>query len=359
MTAANNNLKGPFPMQFYKGQKTYVIAEIGANHNGDMDLARKMINQAKELGCDCVKFQSWDTSIFSRKVYEENFFLADDYRSRNDYTLEEIVQEFAVTPEELAELKVYCDGKNIDFASTPFEHSQVDDLVALDTPFIKIASMDLNNDHLLRHAAATGKPILLSTGFGTLAEIDHAITTIETAGNKNIVILHCVSIYPPRDDQVNLNNMDMLRSAFGYPVGFSDHTMGVDISLAAMAKSAVVLEKHFTLDKTMFGWDHKISADPDEMAVIMKAAGRIHDALGSARRIPPEDPDRKAEYRRSIVSARDIKKGETVNATALTYRRPGTGLAPNTDQLLFGTVAARDVPADTIITLSDIQHLEK
>lgn len=346
-------------MQFQDGQKTYVIAEIGANHNGDMDLARQMIDRAREIGCDCVKFQSWDTSIFSRQVYEDNYFLNDDYRSRNDYTLEEIVREFSVTPEELRELKSYCNKAGIDFASTPFEHAQIDDLVALDAPFIKIASMDLNNDHLLRHAAETGRTILLSTGFGTLEEIDHAIRTIEQAGNRNIVILHCVSIYPPDDDQVNLNNMDMLRQAFGYPVGFSDHTLGTDISLAAMAKGAVVLEKHYTLDKDMFGWDHKISADPEEMAVIVNAAERIHQALGSARRTPPEDPDRKAEYRRSIVSARDIKEGETIDAAAITYRRPGTGLPPNADTSLLGAKARRDIAADTILSLSDVQHTDE
>jgi len=346
-------------MQFKDGQKTYVIAEIGANHNGDMELAREMIDRAKALGSDCVKFQSWDTSIFSKKVYQDNFFLNDDYRRRNDYTLEEIVKEFALSPEELAELKAYCDTKEIQFTSTPFEHSQVDDLVGLDVPFLKIASMDLNNDHLLRHAAATGKPILLSTGFGTMAEIDHAIGTIEKCGNKEIVILHCVSIYPPRDDQVNLNNIETLRAAFGYPVGFSDHTIGIDISLAAMAKGAVVLEKHYTLDKTMIGWDHKISADPDELGAIVTAAGRIHEALGSTRRIPPEDPNRKAEYRRSIVSARDIQKGEVIDQSAITYRRPGTGLTPNSDTLLIGGTATRDIPADTIIDFSDIQAKAK
>ena len=169
-------------MQFQNCQKTYVIAEIGANHNGNMDLARQMIDKAKAIGCDCVKFQSWDTSIFSKQVYEKNFFLNDDYRSRNDYSLEEIVKEFSVTPGELAELKSYCDKRAIDFSSTPFERSQIDDLVSLDVPFIKIASMDLNNDHLIRHAAKTGKTILLSTGFATLDEIYVAISKRTLSG---------------------------------------------------------------------------------------------------------------------------------------------------------------------------------
>ena len=346
-------------MQFQDGQKTYIIAEIGANHNGDMNLARQMIDRAKLIGCDCVKFQSWDTSIFSKQVYEENFFLNDDYRSRNDYSLEEIVSKFSVNPGEMAELKAYCDTKAIDFSSTPFEHSQVDDLISLDVPFLKIASMDLNNDYLLRHAAKTGKTILLSTGFATIEEIDHAVGTIEDFGNRNIIILHCVSIYPPKDKQVNLNNIEMLRHTFGYPVGFSDHTLGIEISLAAMAKGAVILEKHFTLDKDMFGWDHKISANQEDMATLVKGAERIFHALGSARRLPPEDPARKAEYRRSIVSSRDIKKGEVIDQSSITYRRPGTGLTPNLDTMVIGTTAERDIKADTILELSDFKVRQK
>ena len=342
-------------MRFQNGQKTYVIAEIGANHNGDMNLARQMIKQAKTIGCDCVKFQSWDTSIFSKQVYENNFFLNDDYRARNDYSLEEIVKEFSVTPSELTELKSYCDDQGIDFSSTPFEHSQIDNLISLNVPFIKIASMDLNNDYLLRYAANTGKSILLSTGFATLEEIDHAVSTIENTGNRNIVILHCVSIYPPNDNQVNLNNIDMLRQTFGYPVGFSDHTLGIEVSLAAMAKGAVILEKHYTLDNDMFGWDHKISAEPDEMATLVRGAERIFNALGSTRRLPPEDPGRKSEYRRSIVSARDIKKGEVIGQTDITYRRPGTGLVPNADTLLIGSKARNNIKADTILKLSEFE----
>ena len=145
-------------MQFREGQPTYVIAEIGANHNGDMDLAREMVKTAKDLGCHCVKFQSWDTRIFSDAVYDENYFLKDDYRERNDYTLKEMVEKFALNETQLGALKSYCDELQIDFASTPFEREQIDHLVKMDAPFIKIASMDLNNDHLLRHAAAMGKP---------------------------------------------------------------------------------------------------------------------------------------------------------------------------------------------------------
>ena len=271
-------------MSFVSGQRTYVIAEIGANHNGDMDLARNMIDKAKACGADAVKFQSWDTTIFSEAVYEKNRFLDDDYRNRTDYTLKEIVDKFALGSDDLAELCGFCAKVGIDFACTPFTVDQLRCLVELGVPFIKIASMDITNPRLLKAAGRTDRPILLSTGFATLEEIDRAVGIIEAQGNRNIVLLHCVSLYPPEDHEVNLNNMDMLCAAFGYPVGFSDHTLGTEVSLAAIARGAVVLEKHFTLDKSMFGWDHHMSADPEELAVICRGAERIHAALGSSRR---------------------------------------------------------------------------
>ncbi len=342
-------------MKFQSGQPTYVIAEIGANHNGDMSLARKMIDTAKACGADAVKFQSWDTSIFSAKVYDENYFLGDDYRDRNDFTLKEIVDEFAVTPEQMAELRDHCRKVAIDFSSTPFDTTQLDQLVSLDAPYIKIASMDVTNPRLLSAAGNSGKPIVLSTGFATLDEIDQAIRLIEATGNRNIVVLHCVSLYPPEDGEVNLDNMDMLRKTFGYPVGFSDHTLGVEISLAAIAKRAVVLEKHFTLDKDMFGWDHKMSCTPEELTAICTARDRIHTALGTARRVVgPREFERRDEYRRSIVSARDIAAGQKIGEGDIDFRRPGTGIKPMQADMVVGRVATRDIPADTILQLEDL-----
>lgn len=343
-------------MRFPPGQPTYVIAEIGANHNGDMDLARKMIDTAKECGADAVKFQSWDTSIFSAKVYDENYFLGDDYRQREDYTLKEIVDEFAVTPDQMKELRDYCATVGIDFASTPFDVNQLQQQVELGAAFLKIASMDVNNHRLLKAAGAAGRPVVLSTGFATLDEIDQAVRLIEGAGNRDIAILHCISLYPPEDDEVNLDNMEMLRRAFGYPVGFSDHTLGTEISLAAIAKRAVVLEKHFTLDKDMFGWDHKMSCTPEELAAICTARDRIHAALGSARRtVGPREMERRDEYRRSVVARRDIRAGDMVAEADIDFRRPGTGIPPTQSGLIVGRVAARDIQADTLIRFEDLQ----
>lgn len=334
----------------------YIIAEIGANHNGDMELAKKLIFEAKEAGADCVKFQSWSKdSIFSQKVYKDNFFLKDDYRNRTDYTLEQIVDEFSISGEELIQMKKYADELGIDCASTPFSKDEVDFLVEyIKPPFIKIASMDLNNYPFLEYVAKKGLPVVMSTGLSTVAELDKAVRTVEAAGNKQIIILHCISLYPPKDEEVNLNNIDTLRTLYPqYPIGFSDHTLATTIPIASTMKGVCMIEKHFTLDKNLFGWDHKVSATPDELALICSESKRIVKALGTTQISVPENEERKNAFRRSIVITKNLPKGYKITEDDLDYKRPGSGIEPGEVKYVIGRVLAREIEADDILAWSD------
>lgn len=343
-----NRLVGP-------GEEPYIIAELGSNHNGDMDLAKKLIQSAKDSGADCVKFQSWSKeSIFSQKKYEENHFLADDYRDREDYTLEEIVEAYAISEDQLMDVRQFSADIGIDFSSTPFSRKEVDFLVnELDAPFIKIASMDVNNYPYLDYVARKNKPIILSTGLSTLSDIDRAVDVIESANNHEIILLHCIATYPPEDKDVNLNNINTLSTIYPYPIGFSDHTLGPCMSVAAVANNACLIEKHFTLDKEMEGWDHKISADPEDMEVIVRDSRRVFNALGNARIKRTESSEGVKEFRRSIVASRDVSAGEIFTENMLDYKRPGGGLEPEFSKFIIGSKARRDISFDEMIEIND------
>ena len=245
-------------------------------------------------------------------------------------------------------MKAFCDEIGIDCTSTPFSKREADFLVDnLNSPFIKVASMDLNNYPFLEYLAKKDRPIILSTGLSEMYEIDKAIRTIENAGNNKIVILHCVSIYPPKDEQVNLRNILTLQKIYpNYPIGFSDHTLGTSIPIASVALGVCVIEKHFTLDKNMFGWDHKVSATKDEMALIVSESQRVNAALGDFRISCVEDQERKTSFRRSIISTRAIKKGEIINEVDIDFKRPGDDIAPEFINFVVGRIASRDIEAD-------------
>jgi len=337
--------------------KPYIVAELGSNHNGDMTLARKLMTEAKSAGADCVKFQSWSKeTIFAKEKYDDNYFIADDYRDRDDFTLEEIVEKYSISENELLEMKQFADEIGIDCTSTPFSKKEADFLVdKLKSPFIKVASMDLNNLPFLDYLARKNLPMIISTGLSELYEIDKAVRVIESAENYNICILHCVSTYPPVDSDVNLNNIKTLMNSYpNYPIGFSDHTIGIEVPLASVALGVALIEKHFTLDKNMDGWDHKVSATKDELECIVKGAKRINDALGSPRISAPESDEKKAEFRRSIVLTRDFKAGEVINASDVDYKRPGTGLKPEMTDFIIGLVVNKDLKNDHILTKEDL-----
>ena len=334
----------------------YIIAEIGSNHNGDMNLAKDLITAAKKSGAHCVKFQSWTkSSIFSKHNYDKNYFLNDDYRNRDDYNLEEIVEAYSMSEDQLVQMKLYANELKIDFTTTPFSKSEVDFMVdKLDVDFIKIASMDVNNYSFLEYIASKGKPIVMSTGLSTLSEIDNAIRTIENTGNKDLILLHCVAIYPQKYKKINLKNIVTLKSIYDYPIGYSDHSIGHEVCLAAVALGACLIEKHFTLDKNMEGWDHKISADPDEMSIITKSSKNVFEALGNKRISQTESKERINEFRRSIVAARDIKINEIFKENMIDFKRPGIGIQPEHKNFIIGKKALNNIMANTLIKYSDV-----
>lgn len=342
-------------MNFKEFDRPYVIAEIGANHNGDMDLAKKMIDVAKECGADCVKFQSWSKdTIFSKKVYDDNYFLRDDYRNRTDYTLESIVDKYHIGIEQHKMLKEYCDLIGIEFNSTPFAKAEVDLLVdELKVPFVKVASMDLNNIPFLEYIAKKNVPVVISTGLCEISDVADAVKTLKENGCPEVILLHCVSIYPPEDSQVNLNNIDMLRQTFGCKVGYSDHTLGTIAPIMSIAKGVCIIEKHFTLDKDMVGWDHKISADPAELKQICEASKVGYKMLGSYAKVVNENQERRDAFQRSIVAARPIKIGEVITEADLDYKRPGSGIPPKYYKFIIGKTAKRDLMYDEIVQMED------
>jgi len=333
----------------------YIIAEIGSNHNGDMDLAKKMIDAAVSCGCNAVKFQSWnDKTLISKTGYKQNTVYTDS-KKKHFGSLEEMVQKYYLRKEQHVELKNYSLSKGIDFCSTPFSQEEVDLLNKLDVDFFKVASMDINNYPLLKYLAQFDKPILLSTGMANLGEIEKAVKIIEEEGNSKIIILHCVAIYPPNNEDLNLRNITMLQNTFGYPVGFSDHTIGYSAPLASVALGACVIEKHFTTDKNLPGWDHEISANPEEMKQIVDDSKIIYNSLGNLKRtISKAEEEKKKVFRRSIVLNKNLKAGDIIKEEDISLKRPGTGFCPEEIKFIVGKKLKRDFEADYILSKDDL-----
>jgi N,N'-diacetyllegionaminate synthase len=325
------------------GYPPYVIAEIGANHNGDMGLAREMIDAAVESGADAVKFQSWAAdTLISKPLFARL------------PGLHEQAEKYALSREDHLKLRDYCIQKGITFFSTPFSFSEADMLETMDIPFFKAASMDTIHLGFLRYLAAKQRPIILSTGMSTLGEVEKAVDVIRAEGNEQLALLHCVAVYPPEIQTVNLHNLRMLAEQFDVPVGFSDHTIGIGSAIAAIALGASIIEKHFTLDKTLEGWDHAVSADPVEMAQIVREGRAVQQALGSSRRVIGEAEQAMASgMRRSVILNRSMRAGETVTLDDLEYKRPGTGIRPDEVDRVLGRKLAVDVSEEELLTWQD------
>jgi N,N'-diacetyllegionaminate synthase len=337
------------------GQSPYVIAEVGSNHNGDIELCRRTIDAAAAAGAHAVKFQSWtDKTLIAEEEYLRNTVYSD--KKKHFGSLREMVTAYQLTAEQHYEARDRCLARNVAFCSTPFSTEEVDLLEELNVPFFKIASMDIVHLPLLKYVARKKRPVMISTGMATMSEIEQAVETVRGEGNDQIVLLHCISIYPPEYDTINLRNMAALQQVFDVPVGFSDHSLGTAIPLAAIALGACVIEKHFTLDQDMAGWDHAISANPEQMRTIVDEGKNIFTALGEGvRTVSPAEMEKRKKFRRSLVARRGLKQGSVITEAELEAKRPGTGISPDEMKYVIGRRLTSDIAADQVLRWKDFQ----
>ena len=333
-------------------QRTLIIAEAGVNHNGDIGLAKELIDVAAEAGADLVKFQTFNANRQVTYIAKKA-----DYQTKNtdgNETQHEMLRRLELTEEMHNKLIAHCVLRNIGFFSTSFDIESTDLLVKLGQNQYKIPSGEISNLPYLRHIGRLGKPVILSTGLATLGDIEAAIDVLEQAGTSraNLTILHCTTEYPTPMAEVNLRAMQSLHRAFGVAVGYSDHTQGVEVAIAAVALGATVIEKHFTLDRNLLGPDHKASLEPEELKAMVTAIRNIEVALGDGiKRLSPSEAKNKPIARKSLVASQAIKAGELFSAQNVTAKRPGTGISPMLWDEIMGRVSQKDFLEDELITL--------
>ncbi len=336
-----------------ESEPTFIVAEIGVNHNGSVNRARKLIDAAKSAGADAVKFQAYKTERIVTKYAEKAKYqkeTTDPKKSQYD-----MLKKLELKDADFVELHRYAKKRSIIFLSSAFDEESVDLLAGLDVSAFKVPSGETTNFPLLRHIAEKKKPIILSTGLSTLDEIGEAIRVMEEKGVEDIVLLHCVTSYPAKAEDVNLRVMDFLKRSFGCPVGFSDHTLGISIPIAATALGAVLIEKHFTLDKKMSGPDHRASLEPDEFKQMVTAIRDVEKAMGDGiKRLTKGEEQIKKAARRSVVARVKIRKGTVIRENMLDLKRPGTGLEPKDLSKILGKKAKKDILADELITLEKL-----
>ena len=329
--------------------RTLIIAEAGVNHNGSLDLAKRLVDRAKECGADIVKFQTAKLGSLVTK-----FAPMAAYQKENtgiEESQKNMLSRLLLSFEDFLGLSEYCRNVGIKFLSTPFDIDSIHFLNSLQDIW-KIPSGEITNYPYLVEIAKTGKDIILSTGMSTLDEVDAALEVLKVNGAGKITLLHCTTDYPASPEDVNLRAMLTMKEHCGCPVGYSDHTQGIEVSVAAVALGAEVIEKHFTLDKTMEGPDHKASLEPNELRAMVKAVRNIERALGNGLKVPSESEKMNIEVaRKSIIAARDIRKGEIFTEENLTTKRPGTGICPMMWNETLGTEARRDFMEDELIKI--------
>jgi len=310
-------------------QRTIIIAEAGVNHNGSMELAKKLIDAAIVAEVDFVKFQTFKAETLVTQT-------ADKAKYQKELTGEfesqfEMIKKLELHQEDHKDLLKYCKSKDIQFLSTAFDNDSIDLLAKLDIPLFKIPSSEITNLPYLRHIGRMGKPIIMSTGMSTLEEVSNALNILLEAGleKEKITILHCNTEYPTPLEDVNLNAMLTIRNELNVNVGYSDHTLGIEIPIAAVAMGATIIEKHFTIDRTLQGPDHAASLEPDELKEMVKSIRNIEKAMGDGVKKPSRSETKNISIaRKSIVAKKSIKKGEFFSENNLTIKRPGTGISP-------------------------------
>lgn len=333
-------------------KKVIIIAEAGVNHNGSYELAIKMVDEAKRAGADYVKFQTAKPELVI-----STFAPKAEYQKVTTGAAEsqlEMCKAIHLPLTDYKPLKEYCDKVGIGFMSTPFDLVSIDVLESLDMDYYKIPSGEITNLPYLRKIASKHRPVILSTGMCEVEEVEAALQVLEQGGVKrsDIIVLHCNTEYPTPMADVNLRAMDDLRRSLGVEVGYSDHTKGIEVPIAAVALGATVIEKHFTLDKTMEGPDHKASLEPDELKAMVDAIRNIEQALGDGHKhVSPSERKNMDIARKSIVAARDIRKGEVLTEDNITTKRPGNGISPMRWDSVIGTTAIRDFGYDELIEM--------
>lgn len=329
---------------------TFIIAEAGVNHNGSLEMAKRLIDEAKKAGVDCVKFQTFKSELLVTDDAPLADYQADNIKNSNNQL--DMLKKLELSYSEFEDLYDYCNQKDIMFLSTPFDVESAEFLNNLNMKIWKIPSGEITNLPLLEYIGSRNSKILLSTGMSDDDEVAAAIDILNSVGKNEIVLLHCTTEYPAPYDSVNLKAMLTLRDRFNLPVGYSDHTLGNEVAVAAVAMGASVIEKHFTLDKTLDGPDHKASLEPDELAGLVRVIRHIDVALGDGiKQVQTIEKKNKLVARKSIVAGRDIRKGEEITREMLAVKRPGTGISPMNLGAVIGTKAIKDFKKNEMIQI--------
>lgn len=331
-------------------KKVFIIAEAGVNHNGNIEIAKKLVDVAVSAGADAVKFQTFKADKLASKQAPKAVY-QNETTDKNE-TQYEMLKKLELTEDMHRELVKYCKEKNIMFLSTPFDIDSVNMLVELGIDIIKIPSGEITNLPYLREVARRKKKVILSTGMSNILEVKEAVQILRLNGAEDIIVLHCNTQYPTPMEDVNLRAMISMREELNIPVGYSDHTQGIEVPIAAVAMGATVIEKHFTLDKAMEGPDHKASLEPDELTAMVKAIRNIEKALGNGNKdITESEKDNLLIVRKSIVAACRIEKGELFTEKNLTVKRPGNGVCPMKWDEIIGKVSDKTYEIDEMVEL--------